>query len=101
MKKLCVGVLLGLALLFAQTVSAAPCTICSPYDTCDRMCEHCYPGLGGPGWWYADETCWGDMVVGSCGDYGPCSGQPASNWHSAPFMDQDVNPDEGLSLCPL
>lgn len=101
MKKLCVGVLLAFGLLFAQTASAKPCTICVPYDPCDTICEHCYPGLEGPGYWTGDGYCWGEMVAGSCGDYGPCSGQPTSNWSSEPFMDQDVDPDEGLGYCPL
>lgn len=100
MKKLCVGVLLAFGLLSAQTVSATPCTLCTIYNPCDTICEHCYPGLEGPGYWIDGGYCWGEMVVGSCGDYGPCSGQPASSWSCESVVDQGVNPEPGAQSLP-
>lgn len=97
MKKLCVGVLLAFGLLFAQTASAGPCGICQSPDPC-TACENCVRGFGGPGLWIEDGYCWGDIEPGTCGY---CPEQLTSDGHSAPFMDQDVDPDEGLSYCPL
>lgn len=81
MKKLCVGVLLASALLFAQTASAEPCGLCQAYYPCSWSCEHCRPGMGGPGFWTFDGYCWGDIEYGTCGDIGQCSGErSASSW---------------------
>ena len=87
MKKLCVGVLLALALLSAQTASAAPCGLCQAYYPCDWPCEHCVEGREGPGLWDLEGNCWGEIVEGTCGDIGQCSGQPSTaNWYDAPVL---------------
>jgi len=88
MKKLCVGILLASALLFAQTASAEPCGLCQAYYPCWWSCEHCRPGLGGPGYWY-DGYCMGDIESGTCGDIGQCTGErSALNWLFEPVVDQ-------------
>jgi hypothetical protein len=74
MKKLCVGVLLVLALFFAQTAYAEPCGLCQAYYPCYWPCEHCVEGNGGPGLWEIGGGCWGEIVGGTCGDIGQCSG---------------------------
>ena len=100
MKKLCVGVLLASALLFATPASAGPCWgVCQAYYPCSWSCEHCYPGLGGPGYWTVDGYCMGDEVSGTCGDINQCSGQPTSNWGSEPVADQGVDLEAVLGLC--
>jgi hypothetical protein len=74
MKKLCIGVLLASALLFAQTASAEPCGICQAYYPCSWSCENCEPGFGGPGLWVDGGYCWGEVVESTCGESGQCSG---------------------------
>jgi len=75
MKKLCVGVILASALLFAQRVSAEPCGLCQAYYPCSWSCEKCVRGLEGPGLWSQDGYCWGEVVETTCGEFGQCSGQ--------------------------
>ena len=79
MKKLCVGVFLALALLFAQTASAEPCGLCQAYYPCDWPCEHCAEGRGGPGLWEIGGGCWGEIVSGTCGDIGQCGWDPCTS----------------------
>lgn len=79
MKKLCVGVLLASAFLFAQAASADPCGLCQAYYPCDWSCEHCVEGMGGPGLWTNDGYCWGEVMSGTCGDTGQCSGPNCGN----------------------
>lgn len=68
MKKLCFGVLLGLALLFPQIASASACGLCQSYYPCDWACEHCVRSFEGPGLWIEDGYCWGTIVPGVCGN---------------------------------
>ena len=99
-KLLCVGLLLALALLFAQTASADPCGLCQSYYPCSWGCENCVAGRDGPGLWFEDGSCWGDIVEATCGDSGQCSGQPSdSNWSYAP-VDQGVNSEQGAQSLP-
>lgn len=99
MKKLCVGILLASALLFAQPASAEPCGLCQSYYPCDWACEHCVAGREGPGLWEGGY-CWGEVVAGTCGDIGQCSGQPCtSNWYE-PAVDQGANPERGAQSLP-
>ena len=86
MKKLCLGVLLASALLFAQKASAEPCGLCQAYYPCSWSCEDCVAGFGGPGLWIDGGGCWGEVVESTCGESGQCSGGQslAASWHSAP-----------------
>src|SRR5689334_19997797 len=84
MKKLCVGVLLGSALLFAQTASADPCGLCQAYYPCNWPCEHCTR------LWTIDGYCTGEVIQGTCGDVGQCSQLRASNGYDELFMDPGV-----------
>ncbi len=70
MKKLCFGVLLASAFLFAQAASADPCGLCQAYYPCDYPCEHCVEGFGGPGLWTNDGYCWGEVESGTCATSG-------------------------------
>lgn len=99
MKKLCVGVLFAMALLFAQTASASPCGLCQAYYPCSWACEHCYPGMGGPGYWTVDGYCWGDEVQGTCGDIGQCSGQPSAFENEQAAADPGADLKQALGLC--
>lgn len=91
MKKLCVGLLLALGLLFAQTASAEPCGLCQAYYPCSWSCEHCVAGFGGPGLWTFDGYCWGEVVEGTCGDIGQCGWHSlTSNSNHEPSVDQGV-----------
>lgn len=78
MKRLCLGVLLALVLLSAQTISAqTPCTlVCQPEYPCDYSCDLC---VGDPGLWEVGGGCWGDIVEGTCGDIGQCGAEPNCN----------------------
>jgi hypothetical protein len=96
MKKLCVGVLLALALLCAQKASAAPCGICQSYYPCYWTCENCVEGRSGPGLWIEDGYCWGDIEESTCGI---CRQSRASNWYTA--VDQGVNPERGAQSLPF
>lgn len=85
MKKLCVGVLLASALLFAQKASAEPCGLCQAYYPCSWSCEDCVAGFGGPGLWIDGGGCWGEVVESTCGESGQCSGLAlAASWHPMP-----------------
>jgi len=84
MKKLCVGVVFALALLFAQTAAADPCGLCQAYYPCWWPCEHCVEGNGGPGLWEIDGGCWGEVVSGTCGDIGQCTERASTNWSCKP-----------------
>lgn len=93
MKKLCVGVLFASALLFAQTASAEPCGLCQAYYPCYWPCERCVGG-----WWY-DGYCTGEVVEGTCGDIGQCSGKSrTSNWSTV--VDRGVNPERCAQSLP-
>jgi hypothetical protein len=103
MKKLCVGVLFALALLFAQTASAEPCGLCQSYYPCTWACEHCVRGLEGPGYW-VDGYCWGEVVYGTCGDIGQCGANPCtSTWagEAAKEENKAVNPEQGAQSLPF
>ena len=93
MKKLCVGVLLASALLFAQTASADPCGLCQAYYPCSWPCEHCTK------LWTIDGYCTGEVIQGTCGDVGQCTG-PRSNWHYEPVVDQGVHPEACVQPLP-
>jgi hypothetical protein len=86
MKKLCVGLLFGLALLFAQTASAEPCGLCQAYYPCSWACEHC------SGMWTFDGYCMGEVYEGTCGDTGQCRGYLAANTSCDPAADQGAQP---------
>ena len=80
MKKLCVGVVLASALLFAQSALADPCGLCQAYYPCWWPCQHCVEGNGGPGLWEIDGGCWGVVEEGTCGDIGQCTSSPSTDW---------------------
>jgi hypothetical protein len=88
MKKLCVGVLLASAWLFAQRASAEPCGLCQAYYPCSWPCEHCVESREGPGLWVDGGYCWGEIVSGTCGDIGQCSAPRTSNRCSEPVVDR-------------
>ncbi|HYG65203.1 MAG TPA: hypothetical protein VEL74_21660 [Thermoanaerobaculia bacterium] len=72
MKKLYVGTVLTLALLFAPQMASAqtPCTaVCQAHYPCDYSCDLC---VGDPGLWEDGSGCWGEIVSGTCGDIGQC-----------------------------
>jgi hypothetical protein len=75
MKKLCTGIVLTSALLFARTAAAQnPCTVvCQPEYPCGYSCDLC---VGDPGLWEnlgeGQYSCWGEMISGTCGDIGQC-----------------------------
>ena len=75
-KTLCLGVLLASALLFAPSASADPCGLCQAYYPCSWPCEHCV-GIGGRPALWIDGNCMGEVVSGTCGDVGQCSGLTA------------------------
>lgn len=106
MKKLCVGVLLASALLFAQTASAGPCgLLCQAYVPCSLSCEDCVADLGSPGLWVSDGYggyyCWGEVVESTCGEYGQCNGGLlASTSCFAPIVDQGVHPERAAQPSP-
>ncbi|HEV8577759.1 MAG TPA: hypothetical protein VGX68_01655 [Thermoanaerobaculia bacterium] len=96
MKKLCVGMLLASALLFAQAVSADPCGLCQAYYPCYWPCEHC------TGLWTIDGYCQGEVIEGTCGDIGQCSGQPgASACSYTPVIDQAVHSESAAQPLPI
>lgn len=103
MKKLCVGVFLALALLFAQTASAESCGLCQAYYPCDWPCEHCVEGMGGPGLWEIGGGCWGEVVSGTCGDLGQCGWDPCTSTSpTGPGADdKSVNPAQGALSLPI
>jgi hypothetical protein len=74
MKKVYVGVVLALTLLFAQAASGqSPCGgVCQAYYPCDYPCDLC---VGDPGLW-VDGGCWGEIVAATCGDIGQCGWRP-------------------------
>lgn len=104
MKKLCVGVMLGLALLFAQKASAAPCGLCSSNYPCHWACEDCVPGRGTPGLWDLDGYCWGDIVETTCGEFYQWSWctEPlsASSACQTPFLGQSGDPASAPAVAP-
>jgi len=104
MKKLCVGVVLGLALLFAQKASAMPCGLCSyGYHPCGWTCENCVPSRGGPGLWIEDGYCWGEIVETTCGEaqqWGCGESLSALSSCQAPFLGQGVNPASVPAAAP-
>jgi len=71
MKKLYVGTILALILLFAPTAFAqSPCgSVCQAYYPCDYACDLC---VGDPGLWEVGGGCWGEIQSGTCGDIGQC-----------------------------
>lgn len=75
MKKLCAGLVLLLALMFAPNLSAqSPCgQVCQAYYPCDYACDLC---VGDPGLWEIGGGCWGEIVQGTCGDIGQCGYVP-------------------------
>ena len=92
MKKLCVGVVLASALLFAQTASAEPCGLCQAYYPCYWACEHC------TGRWTFDGYCMGEVIEGTCGDTGQCTQYLTSNWNTV--VDRGVNPERCAQSLP-
>ena len=86
MKKLCVGIVLTVMLLFAQmsaaqppqtatappqttAVSGNPCgSVCLSSFPCDYTCDLC---VGDPGVW-EDGNCYGEMISATCGDISIC-----------------------------
>ncbi len=95
MKKLCVGVIVGVAFLLAQAASAEPCGLCQAYYPCWWTCEHCVEGRGGPGLWEYGGGCWGEIVSGTCGDTGQCN-ENLSTWGGT---EQSANLAIGGSPC--
>ena len=104
MKKLCVGVVLGLALLFAQNASADPCGLCHSYYPCHWTCEDCVPAWGQPGLWDYDGFCWGEIVQTTCGEFYQwswCNESPSAlSSCQAPFLGQDGNPASAPAAAP-
>lgn len=98
MKKLSIGPVLLLALLFAPSLFAqSPCgAVCQAYYPCDYACDLC---VGDPGLWEIGGGCWGEIVQGTCGDIGQCGYVPCypqwvyddggSYQGAAPFWDYD------------
>jgi hypothetical protein len=101
MKKLCIGVVLGLALLFAQKASASPCGLCSSNYPCNWSCEDC---TGTPGLWTEDGGCWGEIVETTCGEFygwswcGPSLS--AANSCKLPFLSTNANPGPVPATAP-
>src|SRR6185295_3452567 len=83
MKKLCFGLLLASALLFAQAASADPCGLCQAYYPCSWPCEIC------TGLWTFDGYCMGEVIEATCGDVGQCT-RSRSVWHFEPVANQSV-----------
>jgi hypothetical protein len=99
MKKLCVGVLLALALLSAQAAFADPCGLCQAYYPCSWSCEHCV-GIGGRPALWIDGNCTGEVVSGTCGDVGQCSGLQASIWSCEPAATPAPAPAPAAAASP-
>ena len=93
MKKLWIGILLASALLFAPSASADPCGLCQAYYPCYWPCEHC------TGLWTIDGYCMGEIIQGTCGDIGQCTGQPSAWNGEEPAVDPGVNLRAALGLC--
>lgn len=99
-KTLFVGVLLASALLFAPTASADPCGLCQAYYPCWWPCEHCV-GIGGRPALWIDGNCMGEVVSGTCGDVGQCSGGLLTAIEScAPAVDRGIHPEPGAQALP-
>lgn len=102
MKKLCVGVFLASALLFAPSAFAEPCGLCQAYYPCSWSCEHCVESSSGPGLWIDGGGCWGDVVPGTCGDTGNCRGYfSASTGSSESVVSRDVKRSRGAGTAVL
>lgn len=93
MKKVCIGLLLVSGLLFAQAASADPCGLCQAYYPCYWPCEHC------TGLWTIDGYCMGEVIQGTCGDVGQCTGQPAPSNGEQPAAAAVFEPGAALNLC--
>lgn len=103
MKKLCLGVLsLALVLLSAGAASAEPCGLCQAFYPCDRPCQHCVEGNGGPGLWEIDGGCWGEIVEGTCGDTGNCGAPPCiSTWTPGTAVEEEIAPEQDVEPSPI